>query len=167
MPRDRQSRRPDRTTRQAFSPGSTSSDAWLMHHMELAERVTSVEATTDCLTEHHHAMLQRMQDGERRFSHGRDRMDELDDRLRDTTRELGRHMLIPDRVSDLERTVSPLPSLVNDLKDRHEAFVVSFTKLKSTALYGAALMLLSLVLSGRMMLDQLAKVIVAIAKVAG
>jgi len=134
----------------------------------LAERVTAVEVahqmTAQRQDERLGAISQRANQTDQRLSDGRRRMDELDDRLRATTREIGPLLPLPERVSEMERTLSPFPSRMTAQEQRMEDWLKSFVRLRDGVLYGLGLLLLSLLLSGKMTLDQFGKAVVAIGK---
>lgn len=134
----------------------------------LVERLTAVEVTTQMTAARHDerlgAISQRANQTDMRLSDGRRRMDELDDRLRATTREIGPLLPLPEKVAEIERTLSPLPSRTTVLETRMDDWLKSFVRLRDGLLYGLGMLLLSLLLSGKMTLDQFGKAVVAIGK---
>lgn len=134
----------------------------------LAERGTATEVAHQMSVQRQDerlgALAQRTNQIDVRLSDGRRRMDELDDRLRTTTRELGPLLPLPEIVEDMERRLSPLPSRLEAQEQKMEAWLKNFVRLRDGLLYGLGMLLLSMLLSGKMTLDQFGKAIAALLK---
>lgn len=134
----------------------------------LAERVKATEVahmmSVQRQDERLGALAHRTNQIDARLSDGRRRMDELDDRLRTTTRELGPLLPLPEIVEDMERRLSPLPSRLEAQEEKMEAWLKNFVRLRDGLLYGMGMLLLSMLLSGKMTLDQFGKAIAALLK---
>jgi len=134
----------------------------------LAERVKATEVaqmmSVQRQDERLGALAHRTNQIDARLSDGRRRMDELDDRLRTTTREFGPLLPLPEIVEDMERRLSPLPSRLEAQEEKMEAWLKNFVRLRDGLLYGMGMLLLSMLLSGKMTLDQFGKAIAALLK---
>ena len=163
--------RPSRRQGAGMTTASSIDFASCEPHPYHGERLAAQEVTMDFLRERVSGHAERLNRHDQRFDDGRRRMDEIDDRLRATTRELGPLLLLSDRHDALSQALSPLPSRVKDAEDRItsvegkiEDQSKRFTRYRDAAFYFVGTLLLSLLLSGRMTLDQLGKIVGAIVK---
>ena len=110
------------------------------------------------------AISARITEMDRRFNHGRERMDELDDRIREQSGVLEPLKPLPAEVARQSRELSPLPSQVKTLETDFASLRSSAIKYRNAGLYFIGLTLLSLVLSGRMTVEQFFKIAGALGK---
>lgn len=125
------------------------------------------EMTTARMDERMGALVMRSNETDRRLNDGRKRMDEIDDRLRDTTREVGALMFMPEAVRKLQSDLAPLsrlPSHMKRIEGKIDRLGSTFVKYRNGALYFVGMLMLSLVLSGKMTIDQFWKIVLALGK---